>query len=587
MSQLFKLFILCSGFFFNLNLNGQDTLRASEISIDIGDYFFESNCAHGHICCQVGCICCTQLNRDQVYDTIVFPKSNGIQRLKIVEHYHYANSHEMFPVHFRFKDTNGLISPKYYDVLNQFLYGEDIYTSHNSLIQQTKKPETAEFLVNDEQRHYFLLDQHGHELPFQYASHQKLSDTLYLSSILVNKQRIYGLTDGKGNRKGHVNLVDISPRNERGHAVVTDTQAKKGVMDSLGNVLISCRFNELRYIGADRYEVILEQKHGIIDVNGTFIYQSNFQHISRYSENLVCVQKDEEHIAYIGLQGDEIIQLKAEWGLEFQDGRAAVLKNEKWGYINNHGELVIDYQYEQALGFYNGIAPVSVRGAEFNMRWRLIDTLGKYINDQTYCEIYGFKSGYAKAFKNGSGYGIIDSEGKEFLPCKYHIDGFGSQEDWFIHDRMLIRETNSQKSALLITKKRDTICNLKNYIAGYFVQDLEQNEAFRPYIIAYTENGQQQLLNLNGEPLLKKDYRSVQMISPSLLCIYTDEKRNGFLYNLTTKKTILEVSEKDRIQSFENGVIQICRTPPYAYPEIYEFYNELGIRLSVYELSSN
>jgi len=92
---------------------------------------------------------------------------------------------------------------------------------------------------------------------------------------------------------------------------------------------------------------------------------------------------------------------------------------------------------------------------------------------------------------------------------------------------------------------------------------------------------------LNGEPLLKKDYRSVQMISPSLLCIYTDEKRNGFLYNLTTKKTILEVSEKDRIQSFENGVIQICRTPPYAYPEIYEFYNELGIRLSVYELSSN
>jgi len=56
---------------------------------------------------------------------------------------------------------------------------------------------------------------------------------------------------------------------------------------------------------------------------------------------------------------------------------------------------------------------------------------------------------------------------------------------------------------------------------------------------------------------------------------------NGFLYNLTTKKTILEVSEKDRIQSFENGVIQICRTPPYAYPEIYEFYNELGIRLSV------
>lgn len=52
-------------------------------------------------------------------------------------------------------------------------------------------------------------------------------------------------------------------------------------------------------------------------------------------------------------------------GKDFNEGFAAVCLNGKWGYIDNKGEIVIDFQYGEAYSFQNGFAQVLDLKPEF------------------------------------------------------------------------------------------------------------------------------------------------------------------------------------------------------------------------------
>ncbi|MDX1357235.1 MAG: WG repeat-containing protein [Clostridia bacterium] len=65
---------------------------------------------------------------------------------------------------------------------------------------------------------------------------------------------------------------------------------------------------------------------------------------------------------------------------KFKEGLAAVKKDEKWGYINENGEVVIDFQYDHVTEFNGGIACVALyesaletNNPVFNY-WGVIDT---------------------------------------------------------------------------------------------------------------------------------------------------------------------------------------------------------------------
>jgi len=60
----------------------------------------------------------------------------------------------------------------------------------------------------------------------------------------------------------------------------------------------------------------------------------------------------------------------------FSEGLAAVYvkRLDLWGFINHKGEFVIKPKFSIALGFTNGLAPVSLKG-----KWGYIDKTGKVI----------------------------------------------------------------------------------------------------------------------------------------------------------------------------------------------------------------
>ncbi len=99
----------------------------------------------------------------------------------------------------------------------------------------------------------------------------------------------------------------------------------------------------------------------------------------------------------------------------FHCGLVSVIEDDKWGYINENGELVIEYQFDYAGVFNkNGIAAVAV-----DDNYGLIDNSGKFIVNPRFEYVSSnFSDGYAVVRKDGK-YGYVDKNGELVIDCYY------------------------------------------------------------------------------------------------------------------------------------------------------------------------
>ena len=56
---------------------------------------------------------------------------------------------------------------------------------------------------------------------------------------------------------------------------------------------------------------------------------------------------------------------KYEWSTDFSEGLALVRLENKWGFIDKNGQIIIPLEYEEAGIFYEKLAPVEKDGRHF------------------------------------------------------------------------------------------------------------------------------------------------------------------------------------------------------------------------------
>ena len=95
--------------------------------------------------------------------------------------------------------------------------------------------------------------------------------------------------------------------------------------------------------------------------------------------------------------------------LEPQEGT-----NQKWGFIDNTGNLVIPYKYDRADGFIEGLAAVSING-----KWGFIDKNDSIVIPFKYTYIDGFSTTGFAMVNIDDKYGFIDRKGTEVVPLEY------------------------------------------------------------------------------------------------------------------------------------------------------------------------
>ena len=122
---------------------------------------------------------------------------------------------------------------------------------------------------------------------------------------------------------------------------------------------------------------------------------------------------------------DVVIPCIYDYAMSFNEGLAAVEKDDKWGCIDQTGKEVIPFIYDNIYALNDGLISV-----EKDDKCGCIDQTGKEVIPFIYDGIYRSGDGLLRVEKDGK-YGYIDRTGKEIIPCIYmyacnNLCGFAS-----------------------------------------------------------------------------------------------------------------------------------------------------------------
>jgi hypothetical protein len=119
-------------------------------------------------------------------------------------------------------------------------------------------------------------------------------------------------------------------------------------------------------------------------------------------------------------------------GRDFSEGLATVRIDNKWGYINTIGKLVIKLNYWDCGYFSEGLAPVQISEVKNKGKWGFIDARGKMIISPQFDHAFEFSEGVA-AVDIGGLWGYIDKTGAFVIePAYFWADSFSEEVAWVL-----------------------------------------------------------------------------------------------------------------------------------------------------------
>lgn len=149
-------------------------------------------------------------------------------------------------------------------------------------------------------------------------------------------------------------------------------------------------------------------KWGLIDLNGKFITGLDYDDIKLDKDNLsfvngVAFAKQNGKYVMLNSKGDKIGSTSFDDAkVFFSKEYAAVKVGDKWGYVNEKGEIKINPQFEDAQSFSIGLGAVKVNG-----KWGYINYNGKIVIDCQFNDAMPFSNKGIAVVKDSDKYRFI------------------------------------------------------------------------------------------------------------------------------------------------------------------------------------
>jgi hypothetical protein len=187
---------------------------------------------------------------------------------------------------------------------------------------------------------------------------------------------------------------------------------KYGFADHEGRLVIFPRFDDARDFGEGLAPVEVKDKWGYVGRDGELKIEPQFDEASRFSEGLAAVC----YVIAKPKTKDERVE-----SLFFGEDT-----NERCGYIDRSGVVVIAPQFNEANEFSNGLAAVRVGRSERVItgedakagKWGFVDRSGNFVIPLRFQKASDFSEGLA-AVKIGAKWGYIDASGKIVIPPRF------------------------------------------------------------------------------------------------------------------------------------------------------------------------
>ena len=283
----------------------------------------------------------------------------------------------------------------------------------------------------------------------------------------------------------------------------------------------------------------------------------------------------------------------------FSEGMSKIVKNSKYGFIDQTGNIVIDTQYDFARSFSEELAAVSLGGSwdidgdYIDGKWGFTDRTGKVVVPIIYDKVCDFSEGFA-AVVEGNKLGFVDITGKIVIPPTYNYGMY--EEYYFRNDLAVVTIGDFDSPGFSVIDKTGNpafdfnydYAKLTGYSEGmlavgvdgdwgfggsyylgrsynggkYGFIDTDGNEIIAPiydYVDDFHEgiavvykDGKLGAIDKEGNVVVPIIYTDISRSSEGLLCVCNDEGKWGYVDN--TGKVVIDF-KFDLCNTFQEGYV--------------------------------
>lgn len=189
---------------------------------------------------------------------------------------------------------------------------------------------------------------------------------------------------------------------------------KKAISDSIGKT-IAIEYDSIFGPYENVYVLYNDKKIGIIDDQGVILseYSSKYEKVFPFQEGRARIIKNGK-FGFIDLRGNIRVAPQYLKVRDFKEGLAAVMINGKWGFIDKDENIIVQPLYAEVTDFKNGIARVSNNG-----KWYFVNKGDKKLGSGYDAIVEGPTKNWI--LFNASKTGLADITGRELLAPRYEL----------------------------------------------------------------------------------------------------------------------------------------------------------------------
>lgn len=286
------------------------------------------------------------------------------------------------------------------------------------------KAETKEgyTFLNDSGEERFPI-RPGHCGPGYYDGLVRFSSADRQTSGYINTkgEEVFILTYKAGRVEQEIGMLDPIDKEgihfSEGKLVVING-SKFGYVDTIGKEVIPIKYDRAWNFKEGFAKVKLDGKYGFINHDGQVTGEIKYDEVNHYYEGLAFV-KIAGKCGYIDTTGKEVIPIQFDhWQFEkfydFNNGYARMKSVDKFGLINNKGEVLIKPEFDEIQDVADERAIVKL-----DAKYGLVDIKNKIVIPLNYRHIRRMKDGTYNVIDQEGMYGLFDKNGREIFPCKF------------------------------------------------------------------------------------------------------------------------------------------------------------------------
>lgn len=285
---------------------------------------------------------------------------------------------------------------------------------------------------------------------------------------------------------------------------------------------------------------------------------------------LFPVALNEKH-GYIDKQGQMVIPPRFDLVKTFSEGLAPVAVRANWGYIDQSGEFVIAPRFSMARNFSEGLAAVLLKG-----RYGFINCKGKLVIEPQFEKAGDFSEGLARVKRNGR-WAFINKSGETVFVAPFdYVDDFrggfsvvakrfddgtsmefahGNVKVSFIDRTGKLSSIGWLTAANRFSEGLSSVSTDSNIIAGFYYGDLVLDNLDTSNPPSSVLNPvRYSFINTNGQKVFEGTYEQVSDFAEGLAAVRIKDKW-GYINN---QGQLVIPARFDGAESFSEGLAYVA-----------------------------